>query len=295
MLTESAPREETSRYRIKPSIGVAIGVVVVYSALFLGIGISSGIKYADWFDTTHNAYRTAVLGLAVGTVFLVAFAAYARWDMLWKDRGRLKMTPLLWTLIGLFAALTAVRFAGVSYSKIPASLMVAILLAGILVGFAEELLFRGVFLRAMREGARPEGQAALWTAIAFGLFHLPNAFMGIDKAAIIQVFLAAGTGFVLYTFRRVSTVIWVAMAAHGLWDISTFLDGQAGAGAGHNIALLGAFVMGALGLFAMLVTRRRDRHISMTPHGIMTSGNETAEPAAAWTVIGARRHDRSSV
>jgi len=281
MLTESAPREETSRYRIKPSIGVAIGVVVVYSALFLGIGISSGIKYADWFDTTHNAYRTAVLGLAVGTVFLIAFAAYARWDMLWKDRGRLKMTPLLWTLIGLFAALTAVRFAGVSYSKIPASLMVAILLAGILVGFAEELLFRGVFLRAMREGARPEGQAALWTAITFGLFHLPNAFMGIDKAAIIQVLLAAGTGFVLYTFRRVSTVIWVAMAAHGLWDISTFLDGQAGAGAGHNIALLGAFVMGALGLFAMLVTRRRDRHISMTPDGIMTSGNETAEPAAA--------------
>ena len=62
--------------------------------------------------------------------------------------------------------------------------------------------------------------------------------------------------------------------------VSTFLDGQAGAGAGHNVALLGAFVMGALGLVAMIVTRRRDRRISMTPHGIVAAGNEAAEPAA---------------
>jgi uncharacterized protein len=282
MAQHAGTGEVGASYRVKPSIPVAIGVVVVYSVLFLGIGASSGIKYDDWFDTTHNAYRTAVLGLVVGTVFLVAFLAYARWDMIWKDPERLPMTPLLWTLVVVLAVLTVARFIGVNYGKISGSLLVAILVAGVLVGFAEETLFRGVFLRAMREGMRPEGQAALWTAIAFGLFHLPNAFMGVGAAAILQVFLAAGNGFALYTFRRFSTVIWVAMAAHGLWDISTFLDGQSGAGAGHSIALLGSFVLGALGLIAMFVQLRKgDRRIALTSKGIVSVGERTEEPTPA--------------
>ena len=269
MTSESATVETTSRYRIKPTIPVAIGVVVVYAILFLGIGITSGVKYADWFDTTHNAYRTAVLGLVVGSVFLIAFMAYARWDMMWKDPERVRMNPLLWILVGCFTVLTVIRFVGVGYSDLPGSLVVAIVIASVLVGFAEEMLFRGVFLRAMRAGTRPEGQAALWTTIAFGLFHLPNAFMGVGAAAIAQVFLAAGSGYALYTFRRFSGLIVVGMAAHGLWDMSTFLDGQSGAGAAHNIALFGGFVVGGLGLVTMLVMWKRDSDIAMTPTGLV--------------------------
>ncbi|HEX3224001.1 MAG TPA: CPBP family intramembrane glutamic endopeptidase [Nocardioides sp.] len=61
----------------------------------------------------------------------------------------------------------------------------AIVAAGVLVGFAEEMVFRGIFLRAMRAGARPEGQAALWTAVAFGLFHLPNVFLGTGLLGLV--------------------------------------------------------------------------------------------------------------
>jgi hypothetical protein len=90
---------------------------------------------------------------------------------------------------------------------------------------------QGIFLRAMWEGARPGGQAALWTSITFGLFYLSDAFMGAGAAVILQVVLAAGDGVVLYVFRRAYGLIVVAMVAHGLWDISTFLDGVAGHGA----------------------------------------------------------------
>lgn len=47
MTAESMTADASSTYRIKPTIPVAIGVVVAYSVLFLGIGISSGIKYAE--------------------------------------------------------------------------------------------------------------------------------------------------------------------------------------------------------------------------------------------------------
>ena len=281
MTTASATGETTARYRIKLSIPVAIGVAVVYIALFLGVGVTSGIKYADWFDTTHNAYRAAVLGLVVGTVFLVCFVAYARWDMLWKDPERLPMTPLLWTLVGLFAVITLVRFIGVTYGDISGSLIVAILVAGVLVGFAEETLFRGVFLRAMREGARPEGQAALWTAVAFGLFHLPNIFMGAGPGALLQVFLAAGSGLALYTFRRFSTFIWVAMVAHGLWDISAFMDGVASGGVAHGIATGGSFLVSGLGLVSIFVLLKQDKHIAMTPERIVAVRSGSVEPTAA--------------
>ncbi len=280
MAQQSVTVDAGPSYRIKPSIPVAIGVVITYAVLFLGVGVSSGIKYADWFDTTHNAYRTAVLGLVVGSVFLIAFLAYARWDILWKDPERLPMSPLLWTLVGLFVAVTVVRFAGVAYSEMSGSLILAIVVASILVGFAEETLFRGIFLRAMREGNRPEGQAALWTAVAFGLFHLPNAFMGVGAVAVLQVFLAAGSGLTLYVFRRFSTLIVVAMVAHGAWDMSTFMDGQAGQGVAHDISLSATFLASGLGLIAMFVLLRRDRHIAMTPAGIVSveSGSEKLSP-----------------
>jgi hypothetical protein len=59
----------------------------------------------------------------------------------------------------------------------------------------------------------------------------------------------------------------VGMAADGLWDISTFLDGNYGDGWAHQVSLSGSFVTAALGLVAMLIKRRRD-NFAVTPDGI---------------------------
>jgi len=34
------------------------------------VGITSSLAYDAWFGTAHSTFRTAVLGLVVGTVFL---------------------------------------------------------------------------------------------------------------------------------------------------------------------------------------------------------------------------------
>jgi hypothetical protein len=57
---------------------------------------SSGILYADWFTSAGNTWRAAVLPLAAGAVYLIAFVLWARWDGVFRDRPRLSMPAFLW-------------------------------------------------------------------------------------------------------------------------------------------------------------------------------------------------------
>jgi len=255
--------------RIRPSVGMAIGVSMLYAMAFLSMPVVSGIEYADWFDTAENAARTGIAGLLAGIAVLSAFLAWARWNMLWRDPARLPMSWLLWTPPALFVVVIGVRLGGIQWGDVPVRLLLAILAAGVLVGFAEEMMFRGIFLRGMRTRGRAEGWAVLWTSIAFGALHLPNVFLGTGLVGIAQVPLAAIAGVTLYLFRRGFGSLVPAMAAHGLWDISTFLDLNHGQGVAHDIALYGSLVVSAASLTALIAIIRRERGIAVTPAGIV--------------------------
>lgn len=70
--------------------------------------------------------------------------------------------------------------------------------------------------------------------------------MGMGWIGAIQVVLAALSGILLYVFRRYTGLIWPAMVAHGLWDISTFLAG------GYAYPWLSAASVAAQGVFVVL-------------------------------------------
>jgi len=82
---------------------------------------------------------------------------------------------------------------------------------------------------------------------------------------LLQVFLAATSGSVLYAFRRHFGVIGPAMVAHGAWDISAFLAG------GHampwtataSLALQAVVVI--LGIAILVGLYRHDRAIVALP------------------------------
>lgn len=214
------------RFRIRPSVWVAIAVVLADMAWTTGITLTSDLAYADIGKSAANVLRMAVLPLAVGTVLLTAFLVFARWDHVWRDPRKLPTTPAMKVAMVVFVTAVVLRFAGAGWAQIPLDLLLAVLALGVLVGYVEEILFRGIFLRAMREGGRTEARAALWTAVAFGLFHLPNVFLGQGWLGLVQVVLATFTGATLYAFRRQSAFILPAMIAHGVWDVSTFLTGS---------------------------------------------------------------------
>jgi hypothetical protein len=237
----------------------------VYSGLAGVIQLQTGIPYADWFKSADHAWHTAVIPLTLGGLVLLLFTWWCRWDQVWRDPVRLKCTGLMKVAMLAWWAMIAFRMVGITWSSVPPALLLAIIASGIGVGFAEELLFRGLFLRCLREGGRSEASAAIWTGVCFGLFHVPNIFMGMGLLGGLQVMLAALSGIILYVFRRYTGQIWPAMVAHGMWDISTFLAGGYAYPWLSMVSLFAQLGFVILGLLVYISLYRNDQQTVVVP------------------------------
>ena len=69
--------QTSSFFPIQPTIAVGLGAWLLYFALTFAIQSSAGVAYADWFKTADNAWRTAVLSLAAGSLLLVIITRLA--------------------------------------------------------------------------------------------------------------------------------------------------------------------------------------------------------------------------
>lgn len=267
----SAPTSSTvvdERHRLQPTVTVGIVVAVVYTIILSTVQQLAGVPYDEFFDSASNTWRAPVLSLAIGSVLLLGFLAWARWDLVWRDPARLPVSRLAWFLLGLFTVCIVVRGAGISWADIDPELLAAVLCLGVLVGLSEELLFRGIFLRCMRNGRMSEGAAALWTAAAFGLFHLPNVFLGTGITGLTQVVLAGLSGIALYYFRVAFGALVVGMVMHGLFDITTFLSPDYGATWSTRGVLPVQVLTWVLGGVVALQLFRKARGYRCTPTGV---------------------------
>lgn len=257
----TAPSGDLRRVpRVRPSTGSALLVVVVYAVVFTVAAATSGIPYTEWFDSAANVWRTAVLPLAAGTIVLVAFLGWSRWDDVFRDRQRLRVPAVLRIAVAAFAVGIVLHLVFVDWAGLGVDLLIPILVAGLLVGFAEETLFRGILLRGLRTDGRTEATVAVGTSVVFGVFHLTNLITGSPAYAVLnQVLLATLTGAILYSFRRISGLLLPAMIAHGLWDISLFLPAADATTASSVIGLALLVVIPALGLVALITVAVTDR------------------------------------
>ena len=105
--------QDTVTWRVAPSVPVAAGVFIVYVVVFIGLAATAGIDYDEWFDTGANAFRTAVVPLIGGSLVLIAFLLWARWDWVFKDPARLPMYDIfrliIATLLGFLLVETFAR------------------------------------------------------------------------------------------------------------------------------------------------------------------------------------------
>ncbi len=265
----SSRADLSSRWRVAPSVPAAAVVFVVYCVVVIGLMRFSGIGYEDFFDTAGSTMRSVVLPLGAGAVWLVAFLVWARWDHVFRDARRLPMSWFLWILPAVMVLVAVLHLVGLDWSLFDPGHLLAVLLASLLVGFTEETLFRGVVLRAMRQGDRSEGMAILWTTLWFGAFHLTNLLLN-EPGAVIQIFFAALAGTGLYLARRGTGAIVVAMALHALWDFSTFLAGvhpsDAGAMLAANFLIPILYLLAAVTLVVLVVRdRKRPAREAITP------------------------------
>lgn len=252
--------QRTARIRI--GLPAAIAVFVVYTIVFIGLWKQSGVDYADALATADNTLRAPVRSLVGGSIVLVVFLVWARWDHVFADWRRMRMGFWLWLPAGLILVAVALQFAGVAWGEFTGAHLLWIVVAAVLVGFAEETLFRGIILRALREGGRREGVVVLISSLWFGFFHVTNLVTGSPIAAVAgQVGAASCAGIALYLWRRATGSLVGGMVVHGLWDMSLFLLGA------HKLAdslmpQLGTLVGEIMYLTAVIalivIWRRRD-------------------------------------
>jgi membrane protease YdiL (CAAX protease family) len=153
--------------------------------------------------------------LSAGIFLLVVVIALRWWDVGFD-------APRPWSslrVVAFPAAYLALFTAGTLLVGWPAPSVVFFLaLNCLLVGFSEELMFRGVLFRAFRSGM------SLWpsiwlTSVMFGSVHVLNAFgTGDIFGAVIQACTAfmAGTFFLAMVLRTGS--ILPSMLIHAAWD-----------------------------------------------------------------------------
>ncbi len=219
-----APAQRAARVRV--GLPAAIAVFVVYTIVFIGLWKQSGVDYADALATADNTLRAPVRSLVGGSIVLVVFLVWARWDHVFADWRRMRMGFWLWLPAGLILVAVALQFAGVAWGEFTGEHLLWIVVAAVLVGFAEETLFRGIILRALREGGRREGVVVLVSSLWFGFFHVTNLVTGSPVAAVAgQVGAASCAGIALYLWRRATGSLVGGMVVHGLWDMSLFLLG----------------------------------------------------------------------
>ena len=210
-------------------------------------------------DNTGIVYLIANVALAVlGAALLTGF----NW---WRDVGFRALTTLrdlrlYWIPFTLVLVNLAFGTVEMSFGRV----MYLLVLAG-LIGFVEEVFFRGLILRAIA----PRGlwKAAIISSIVFGLLHSLNVLGGSDPlATLLQVgyALAIGFGFAAVTLR--TGVIWPLVIIHGLIDFASFLASNGIATSSVTptdqiISALYIVTFTGYGVFMMRTRRRPLRHL----------------------------------
>ncbi|SEM94930.1 hypothetical protein SAMN04488103_102527 [Gemmobacter aquatilis] len=222
---------------------VALGVYLLWQAINSGIQIAgTGPEGIDLLDLVKHGLSPS---LAAASLFLLVVVVLFRW---WRDvgltqgpqRGTLKVIWPWLLFLALFAA------SALNAGLPPASVTLFILANTMMVGWSEEVMFRGIWLRGM---FRSYGiwVAILGSSVLFGAMHVLNVFLTGDlRGAVLQAVAAFLSGVFLAAVRLRTGSLWTGIVLHGLWDAGTFLvaagdTAAAGAGAAAAPTALGDY------------------------------------------------------
>jgi membrane protease YdiL (CAAX protease family) len=212
-----------------------------FLALFLVMELVSAVDYTAIADSTGNVVRAVLIPSAVAALLLAGLTSWLGW---WRPvlRDDLGAPTWLWAVPALLVVGIGVSLVTADYSTLPSGFVPVLLVGALLVGFNEEIVFRGLAIVGFR-GDQPEWRVWLFSSLAFGLLHGANLVLGQPLGLTVsQVGIAFIAGSVFYTIRRVTGTIVAPMLIHGLWDFSTFVHQGADLTANAVSTLLGQVV-----------------------------------------------------
>ncbi len=108
--------------------------------------------------------------------------------------------------------------------------LAAAILSMILVGYVEEMIFRGFLFNAMLAGSKT-GTAIIVSALTFGIGHIVNLFSGQNiPETLLQIVFAVGWGFILTMVYYKGGSLLPCIAAHAMIDVFSLFAAENEAG-----------------------------------------------------------------
>ena len=201
---------------VKRAYLLSIVVVGVLSAVHL---FSAGAVIALPQLPSLGVEFVAELFLAVLAILLLT--AWRSWRSVgFRELRSLKDLRFYW--VPLFPVLPVVIATGGAVAQLPVSDIVFYFALACLVGFVEEVYFRGLMLRSLVSSGI--WRAVVITSVLFGVAHLQNLVFGASLAATtLQVVYAAAMGFAFAAVALRTGVIWPLIVIHALIDFTGFV------------------------------------------------------------------------
>lgn len=230
---------------------------------------------------------TTVLELLAELILTVLAIALLTGLRSWRTVGfralpRLRDLRLYW--IPLFPVLPVVAAAIASISRMRVENVLFFLVLACLIGFVEEVFFRGLILRALA----PAGlwRAAILSSIVFGVMHLLNLLFGADLVAtLLQTVYATAMGFGFAAVTLRTGALWPLIAIHALIDLAGFVTSQGTVMVGvtsADIAIYTLYIVAfaGYGIFMMRAVKHRSRkprpdsHTPETGHALISGTSD---------------------
>jgi membrane protease YdiL (CAAX protease family) len=206
-------------------------VVAVYFAIYLPTGkVVANLADRSYSDdallsSVGTVFVQLTAALVVGSIVLIAFTTLMGWNAEIFGRQPIYRSRWMWlappiVLIPIILHVLATDWGGPAFSVV-----LLILATGALIGFSEELLYRGIAVKMLRSGGHREWSVAAISSVMFALSHSLNIFSGEPARTVaFTVLYTVAFGALMYLSMRVVGFIWAAMVLHGLTDPTTILS-----------------------------------------------------------------------
>lgn len=219
------PRSPWRRFWERGGWWRSLLAVVAYYALYQGGSFLFVPLLAGIDDPAMKVFVGTALPIALGGVILVVFALSLGWLRELFGPQPIRGRGWMWIAVAVVLLFNVLRFATVDYAEAGAGMVIAWLVAGLFVGFAEETLTRGFVVNLMRKGGYREVTVALVSAALFAALHSGNLLSGQSPlATLLQLVYTFCFGLCMYlTLRVTGNLIWPILL-HATTDPSIFLQ-----------------------------------------------------------------------
>ncbi len=205
-------------------------VMVVYFAIYLPAGKVAALladrsySEADTLSSVGAVFIQLTAALIVGSIVLIAFTTFMGWNAEIFGRQSIYRSRWMWLAPVIILTPIILRVLGIDWGGPALSVVLMMLATGALIGFSEELLYRGVAVKMLRSGGHREFSVAAISSLLFGVSHSLNLFSGgALQTVATTVLYTVAFGVLMYLSMRVIGFIVGAMILHGLTDPTTFL------------------------------------------------------------------------